>query len=54
MLSCSSIKASIWGLAVSWKYKPQGLGTSHVLCHVSNILDLYIVLCIVSKVLEIL
>jgi hypothetical protein len=29
MLSCSSTKASICGLALSWKYSPQALGASH-------------------------
>lgn len=28
MLLCNSIIASIWGLAVSWKYNPQGWGAS--------------------------
>jgi hypothetical protein len=28
ILSCSSTNASICGLALSWKYKPQGLGAS--------------------------
>ena len=30
-LSCNSTKASICGLAESWKYKPQGLGASQVI-----------------------
>ena len=29
MLSCNSIKASICGLALSWKYNPHALGASH-------------------------
>jgi len=29
MLSCNSIKASICGLALSWKYSPHALGASH-------------------------
>jgi hypothetical protein len=28
MLSCNSTSASICGLALSWKYKPQALGAS--------------------------
>jgi hypothetical protein len=28
MLSCNSTSASICGLALSWKYNPQGLGAS--------------------------
>ena len=29
ILSWSSAKPSICGVALSWKYKPQGLGASH-------------------------
>jgi hypothetical protein len=29
MLSCNSTRASICGLALSWKYNPQALGASH-------------------------
>jgi hypothetical protein len=29
MLSCNSTRASICGLALSWKYKPHALGASH-------------------------
>jgi len=29
ILSCNSTSASICGLALSWKYNPQGLGASH-------------------------
>ena len=28
MLSCNSTKPSIWGLPLSWKYIPHGLGAS--------------------------
>jgi hypothetical protein len=30
MLLCNSTSASICGLALSWKYRPQALGASHV------------------------
>jgi hypothetical protein len=29
MLLCNSSKASIWGVALSWKNKPQGSGLSY-------------------------
>jgi hypothetical protein len=31
MLSCNSIRASICGLALSWKYSPQALGASQLI-----------------------
>jgi len=31
MLSCNSTRASICGLALSWKYRPHALGASHII-----------------------
>ena len=31
MLSCSSTKPSIWGVALSWKYIPHALGASKLI-----------------------
>jgi hypothetical protein len=31
ILSCNSTNPSIWGVALSWKYNPQGLGASQIL-----------------------
>jgi len=31
MLSCNSTRASICGLALSWKYNPQALGASQLI-----------------------
>jgi len=34
---CNSTIPSIWGLALSWKYKPQGLGASHASPNEGNV-----------------
>ena len=44
ILSCNSTKPSICGVALSWKYKPQGLGVSQLL---------YIILFIKKSILYI-
>ena len=39
MLSCNSTNASIWGLAVSWKNVPQGLGESQLIKMLEKIIN---------------
>jgi hypothetical protein len=36
MLSCNSTRASICGLALSWKYNPQALGASQITSVLAN------------------
>jgi len=36
MLSCNSTRASICGLALSWKYNPQALGASQLIVEAPN------------------